>query len=827
LSTLTPSTQIVTADEQIFEICRSLSEFSWIADDLVEYIKEYINQNLHVTDSGDFTIRSIENIRNIGQIDQKQTIEFIKNGLNVFYGKNGTGKTTVYKSLISGFVKKENYKLISRDNDESLEKEIVINYTDHQSNKEFQYQYSEETKTNFSVQIFDSKVSLFLIENALENNFSFSHLRTEAFEIAKIFIAEREEELKGKLKSLRGELNKLQTDLGDKSLKSDIDSLKIYIANYQNQTLMPLSETSKIDDYISQRAKLNTSDYEKELEVLKNLLKDLQILSELLRNPITKNILFTEDFFQKENDCIQREIIEKEAIKNDDPKILLSQIPPNWFESSFWRYHVYYAIQFINSEKIETCPLCLKDIDDEETTELFAKYKSAVNHHSFSPPPKVTGSMTVESVGLSQSKKILNHLDTSQNLNLIVLMNSFSSEIGICYKKVLESLRFLCNGIMGSHEKLITISYSKEVVENFSNIVSAVDELIENINSQIQVIDTLLIDKQKSITNLNAKIEKINHDKSILESIEVIRKCVDIYNEISENTSKLDSIPKLKQRISAKQTNFSENEIMTEFRSHLKKQYDDLGFHDHSEDLLKNLKSKTNDGITKRHYQYHNTSIKEILSEGEMKIQSLADFLAESKLRNKRNVYVFDDPVNSLDEEYIVKVGWVLQELAKENQVFIFTHNLLLLNTLLEKENESVFYVTKENNLANVDKCKKSDISSLRKLFLDIQSDYNKTLQQNSSGSIPQIYDKMNGYIELFVERKLFENMVCRYRKGIQLRPLETFELNKGAIELINKLVKRINTFGNKHKTEGAPAPHVKDLEADFIDFKKLDDMRK
>ena len=46
----------------------------------------------------------------------------------------------------------------------------------------------------------------------------------------------------------------------------------------------------------------------------------------------------------------------------------------------------------------------------------------------------------------------------------------------------------------------------------------------------------------------------------------------------------------------------------------------------------------------------------DIFSEAERKIHALADFLAQCQLNNFRGVYVFDDPVNSLDEDILQNV---------------------------------------------------------------------------------------------------------------------------------------------------------------------------
>lgn len=86
----------------------------------------------------------------------------------------------------------------------------------------------------------------------------------------------------------------------------------------------------------------------------------------------------------------------------------------------------------------------------------------------------------------------------------------------------------------------------------------------------------------------------------------------------------------------------------------------------------------------KSYMQIHltkNASAKEILSEGEQKGVALALFIAERRMQLTSNPIILDDPVNSLDHRI---TGKFIERLARlDNQIIIFSHNVLLKTTLL------------------------------------------------------------------------------------------------------------------------------------------------
>lgn len=69
----------------------------------------------------------------------------------------------------------------------------------------------------------------------------------------------------------------------------------------------------------------------------------------------------------------------------------------------------------------------------------------------------------------------------------------------------------------------------------------------------------------------------------------------------------------------------------------------------------------------------------EVLSEGEKTCVALAGFLAELETTNNCSGIVLDDPVSSLDHHYRLHVARRLVDTAKQQQVILFTHDIVFL----------------------------------------------------------------------------------------------------------------------------------------------------
>lgn len=818
-------TKVKNADQIILEILGKESGFEPLIDELREFLINEYSSKREVKDSQDFSIKSISRISNVGLINLDEELSFEQNDLNIFYGQNGVGKSTIYKSLTVPFATKHPYKIIPKNNDQSLAVDIKINYIKHANDQECEYDHHQNIRTDLSVQIFDSKVSIYSVNNSLENHFELSHLRVEAFDLTTDFLKEKETEIAARKVQINSELSKQTDDLLIKNIKIDEDSLKKYLIDSEKKELNR-DVAKQLQEFEQEKSRLNSNTYEKDLETLRNFNEKLTSIIDRLVDKNSSTTVFSSESIDRENAVIERNIIEKKALESGDLNLLISEVPSEWFKSEFWRYHVHNAIKFIDSfdSELSSCPLCLSDITIVDKRELFAKYRSVYSRKDFIPAKgtNISSHMEAKSKTYEDLVNVIEEVD-SGNL-LLKSENTFKTLFTLdfdSYKKSISDLKQFAETIKDCHINLCEISFKEKEQEDHSTIVLNLLSVQSQCLKNIELIEGKLNDKTGEMKILNEEILSLKQDVLIFSNLDLIKTYESNQKIIEDGDIQIDYIRKVKQKISAQKTLFVKNESMTEFKSALHDHYKELGFFKHSQILADNVKAKTNDGVTAREYNFYDLALREVLSEGEMKIHALADFLTEAKLRNDRSVFIFDDPVNSLDEEYIVYVAWALKKLSETNQVFVFTHNLLFLNTLVEDENKEIFYIQKDVT-PQLKFCKKSEISSVKKDFEKIQKKHALVVNDGRSDDIGNIYDRMNGYIELYVEQHLFNKVVRRYRKSVALRPLEKFVFNNDMLSLINDLVRRINTFGDKHRLDGAPNPTFEDLDVDFSKLKTL-----
>jgi len=219
-----------------------------------------------------------------------------------------------------------------------------------------------------------------------------------------------------------------------------------------------------------------------------------------------------------------------------------------------------------------------------------------------------------------------------------------------------------------------------------------------------------------------------------------------------------------------------------------------------------------------------------VLSEGEQKVLAIADFLAESRMRDTKAPLVFDDPVTSLDYRRLDEVASRIQELAETHQVIVLTHNIMFASALI---------ATRQNKKLRVKIYEVRDAGSAKGVLapdveprLDTVVDLAKRVtakRQIIPGAEPVVqdaliketYDLIRAWCEAFVEQELLQNVTQRYRANIMMTRLTKIDSGRldAAIAVISPLFDRAcdRMTGHSHAAEYmSTKPTVAELEADW-----------
>lgn len=175
-----------------------------------------------------------------------------------------------------------------------------------------------------------------------------------------------------------------------------------------------------------------------------------------------------------------------------------------------------------------------------------------------------------------------------------------------------------------------------------------------------------------------------------------------------------------------------------------------------------------------------------VLSEGEQKVLALADFLAEARLAGITAPVIFDDPVSSLDHRRINEVAQRIARLAEENQVIVFTHDILFATTLLglfEKSKRCAYFqITDEDGKGKVTRATGPRWDTLSGIKGKINSTIQEAKQKDGEARDELVrvgYGWLRSWCEVFTETELLQGVTQRYQPNVGMTRLPKINTTK------------------------------------------------
>lgn len=185
-----------------------------------------------------------------------------------------------------------------------------------------------------------------------------------------------------------------------------------------------------------------------------------------------------------------------------------------------------------------------------------------------------------------------------------------------------------------------------------------------------------------------------------------------------------------------------------------------------------------------------------VLSEGEQKVLALADFLAEARLAGITAPVIFDDPVSSLDHRRINEVAQRIAGLAHDNQVIVFTHDILFATTLLalfEKSKRCVYFqITDEDGKGKVTRATGPRWDTLNGIKRRINETIQAAVQLDGEARDALVrvgYGWLRSWCEVFTETELLQGVTQRYQPNVGMTRLPNINTDKLG-EIIPKVTK-------------------------------------
>ncbi len=779
----------------------------------------------------DITLHSLSDIKGVNRLAENQTLSFSKN-VTVIYGENASGKSGYSRILKSlGFSYEKETKVLCNvycKGDDCQKAKLT--YSRNGDSNEFDWDGDCKCSDLQGISVFTNNcvnISLDAKRELLVTPIGFHLFRVVSNELDNLTALH-----KAKIASLKKRIDWLSDLHEGTKVYNFLNTLSSTSSKDELMTLGNFTEEDKksLKDLQEQKRNLNKKLIQSEITSFQNQLRELSTIKTGIEGAKTS---FTAQDWNKIGNHLQ----EIETLKQKEQKGLKDialEKGVELYESEEFSGFIRAADNYIKKlgkddypkDEDEICIYCRQKLTDKEAIELLTSYRLLLNDPTQAQIRQHTQSFTT-----LQSK-----------------LNGIISKITFHYpsygedeeKKPIQPdfIVNFCKTVEGS--KKIADSKAAEKIKE-RNFDLYYDSVIKSLGSKIKAIEASLEKKEESLSTIEEKEKEL--DGKINELLDR-KKLSDKYSEAEKTLTGLQVAALLENL-----TRVFNTDPLSRKTSQARKDLIAKNFNKTFSDELKGLRrseikvnlnfrtDKAKSFILQDIGQDHRLT--DVLSEGEQKAIALAEFLTELQLDESKAPVVFDDPVTSLDHKIIEEVARRMVKMSRDRQVVIFTHSILLFNSIKQKNElprfkdlEFKYYETDTDTehtgfLHESPTLKEDTFKNYKTKINTILNLPKEERQKKESELAIDGYNKLRPAIEVFVEKEMFNETVKRYRKNVALMRLETVN---GALidkhkEKLNDIYERCCEYIDAHSSpDGLPQdPTLSELE---FDFKEVCDIR-
>jgi energy-coupling factor transporter ATP-binding protein EcfA2 len=763
----------------------------------------------------------LSDITGVNKLVKNQSIDFSSN-LTVIFGENGTGKTGYCRILKSlGFSYDSNNTILSNIFSAAQPKSAIIKYNSNGKESQFKWDGNNRNSELENISIFNSScVQISLCDRQLivtpVGFHLFQLVSTELYELTKLLnnkIVSYPTSVHWKESLNQGTIqNSFISMLSANSDPRELDKIAEFTPTHEKALKDAESELEKLNKTLLQTDIHNLKTYEKELEERLNQIK------------ITQHI-FTDIQWQSLI-SINKQIKTLEAKTQIGIKDIAEKSGISFYNSDEFQNFIKAAEEYIRilnksdyPNDTDKCIYCLQPINTNAKN-LIETYRKILNDKT-----------QQELVELREQKN--NLISSIQQINSILTIHfgSFGTDEDnnpVQPPEILEYNRLLTD---------IKDSFINNRLPDSSTFTFDYEKYINFLSEKIREISKIKEDKNTLVINITAReaalksqIAEIKDRKLLSTKLTEIKNIVNNYKIIRLLNSKSTSFntTSISRKTSEARDQLVKSNFEEIFQLELK--------HLRKSSIIIELGFGTDRGTSKVLARIRSHSLLEVLSEGEQKAISLAEFLTELQLDNTKAPVIFDDPVNSLDHIIIDDVARRLIKLSEDRQVVIFSHSVLLFNSLLyyskQPSNKHVsfkFYNSKKEyeNIGII--IEAEETNKLTDYIKKINQIINNTPKERTESEIAEDgYGYLRSAIELLIENEVFQGTVKRYQKNIALTQFLKVDgsLINQHKEKLNEIFERCCGYikGHSSPDEVQNSPTLTELKTDFTEFNKIRD---
>jgi len=740
--------------------------------------------------AGNLQLQLIKEIENVNALATGQSIPINPN-LTIIYGGNGTGKSGYVRLLNNAFSSRGDKQILPNVFSDVAKGEPTCKFTFKSATAPYDLVYPlQKSNIEFSqYSVFDTHSIRVLLEQ--NNKLDFTPIGFEFFEK----ILQLSEAVKTKLyaeikaKSPINEFEKFFVN--DNAIKNAIINLG---ANSNEQELKVLGtyteeDAAKLAELIAKQEELKALDIPKRIAELQKLLSQLVELSS--KQQAILDCLKPEDIEHYKSLMTSfhkfQELAKQDGIKSLEDYNIEGLGSNEW--KGFIRASKNYAsaIEANRHEKIYpsdsyNCLFCLQPLAEKENS-LINSYWNLLKSEA-----EVELNRIIQAIReLEKKLKGLLPVKFDETTTIFEYLNINDAPFASKWKDIISSFETARQNIifnLANRNLDLPMPHFAVSTNEFDTVIAklkaATDDLFQK-------------NPLKELDELEKQIQFLT-DKSLLNKlIEQVLVFVAAHKWAAKAESSASAFNP--RSITIKQGELFSTHITDKYTETFNKECRNLNASSVVEISQKNAR-----GSTLRKLEVAGMVANSVLSEGEQRAISLADFLTEVQMNPSNKGVFFDDPVTSQDHHRREKIAERLVELASQKQVIIFTHDIaffIRLKITAETTATPYGFTTIRNiggnpgvispDLPWIAQPVKQRIGTLRDRLVRLKKIEQSGNEDEYLFAAKSWYGLLREGWERAVEERLFKGVVERFLLGVQTQKLKKVAITDELLDDIEK----------------------------------------
>lgn len=719
----------------------------------------------------------VKNIHGVNRLKKDEKLD-ISEGLTLIYGENGSGKSGYTRLLNRAFVSRGDQEILGNiysSENEEISAEFIFKIDDKtvcfnfpRDRHEFPFQ---------SIRNFDSKSA----SNDMmgESVIDFAPSELSFFDSLLKHCLSIQEKLNKELESKKKDnpVLKYFTKNGEALNQMKKLSWSTTVDELKENFFIDEDDKTKYKKISREKISLQALNINKQISLIDNIIDSLNEASE-------KKDAFCKATSVEKIDGYNQQILffkKCNSINNRRGLMLFKDDGIELIGSNEWKEFIKSAKIYYDKIKNHTnCPLCGKEIHKEDLILKYWQYLESDSENNYK----------IAREGINLIKEAL------KKLNLL-----FLGETTVQFE-------WLINNFKKETEEISEYFFASD---NYRN------QLITSLEQGVTIVSPPKL-KTPDIQGLILKIKKLKEGLNQESINKRINECIKLEDEYVDKMKVNELLPVIEEYLKYLKWEHKVQKSKVNTRSITKKQKE-LFEKYVTDDYLETFKTECNklkanfdieivsrgkSGQTLKKLQIKNTLPGKILSEGEQRAVSIANFLTEVNMDANNRGIVLDDPVSSLDHRRRTRIAERLLEEACRRQVIVFTHEISFFMEMKVKAEKSKINFQQKTirkigdepgNISSIIPWQGMGVKERTKKLKD---DLQNIISIYNSGKIDEYYYEAKKWCELLresweraVEEILLNDAIQRYNPCVQTQRLKKapfsqnlyYELEKGMSE--------------------------------------------